>query len=534
MSVTARSVASRDKIAKALKHHFEKSALFTPEDLEAQAEKARLDFASQEAARDRRIRDAWSGTLEQLKRPVLSTMGIIQKGRNRRAEESRAEAAKQWQEDSETLGPQIRALQTGLSGLQDRVDPAELITGQTKDERDKAIRASVSAIEDRIRKQRQQLQDAFHSRADSTQAGLDTVAKDTPTARDLALSDVSEPGRIQLGDLTAPDDSASISSAEPAEYPRAAEPAAVSKADLAPSAEFVARPGGPKKPSRIRDLSNMLTRLTPAQLTGLLGAAGTGVGALGGLRGAVRGGLTGVGAGLGATGALDHATPFLSNLLGIKDPHIARLISSALGAGAGGLGGYMLSSLIPRGKKKEEEVEEEEDTVPVRKAASDKTAFYCCVGNKLVVTSGDKSGKIGTCTKVDRTSTDSDYVDEDGAKVTKRKEDCKVTVKFKDGTTQEFDSPDGTLKEYYGDKDDTDDEYAAKVPNEEFPSEGKAAFDDVESEVEKEASEGQTKLADLLARVINGDTGLEQIIERLKTAKSKYKKKAKKKTTSCK
>lgn len=46
-------------------------------------------------------------------------------------------------------------------------------------------------------------------------------------------------------------------------------------------------------------------------------------------------------------------------------------------------------------------------------------------------------------------------------------------------------------------------------------------------------SEGQSKLADVLSRVINGDSGLEQIIERLKTAKTKYKK-GKKKTTSCK
>ena len=47
------------------------------------------------------------------------------------------------------------------------------------------------------------------------------------------------------------------------------------------------------------------------------------------------------------------------------------------------------------------------------------------------------------------------------------------------------------------------------------------------------AEAGQSKLADVLSRVINGDSGLEQIIERLKTAKTKYKK-GKKKTTSCK
>lgn len=260
-------------------------------------------------------------------------------------------------------------------------------------------------------------------------------------------------------------------------------------------------------------LQDVLHSIVPGVAAG--GTLGSGYGAVRGqtaddmVRGGVRGAFTGGGATLGTM----LGSRYGENL---ENP-THQLIAKILGGTLGGLGGYALSRLIRRRQPQPQGQE---------KLNEEKKAFYCCVGNRVVVTSGEKAGKIGTCTKVDRSTTDLDYIDDDGAKVTKRKEDCTVTVKFKDGTTQEFDSPDGTLKEYYGDNDDTDSEYASKSSGTECLVDGKAAFDNIGVEEEKVASEGQPKLAAVLERVINGDTGLEQIIERLKTAKSKAKKKS--------
>jgi hypothetical protein len=248
------------------------------------------------------------------------------------------------------------------------------------------------------------------------------------------------------------------------------------------------------------------------------------------LVGAVRKGLE--------SGALDDATA--RRLLG-EDPAPPGILSKMLGwagenpwtTAAGGTLGLMALSRLLRSPKRKKKVEEDDLTEEEKleldmlrsKAAEDKTekkAFYGCVGDRYIVLKGDNRGKIGTCTKNERKSYDDEYVDDDGAKVTKRKEECKVTIKFTDGATMESDSPEGELRCYYGDKTDSD---MDNLKDDQGPCEAKAAFDDIGAE--EEPSENQSKLAAVLSRIINGDDGLEQIIERLKTAKSKKKDKKK-------
>lgn len=153
-------------------------------------------------------------------------------------------------------------------------------------------------------------------------------------------------------------------------------------------------------------------------------------------------------------------------------------------------------------------------TAPTDKNANEKTAFYACIGDRYIITKGEKRGKIGKCVSNTRNERCEEYVDDDGTKVTKRKEDCTLKLELPDGSTYETSSPDTEVRSYYGEESESDVESLG--PQLVDPAEDKAA-----AAMDPENTTGRDKIAAMLRRVINGDEGLDQIINHLKAAKAK-------------
>ena len=151
-------------------------------------------------------------------------------------------------------------------------------------------------------------------------------------------------------------------------------------------------------------------------------------------------------------------------------------------------------------------------TAPTDKNANEKTAFYACIGDRYIITKGEKRGKIGKCVSNTRNERCEEYVDDDGTKVTKRREDCTLKIELPDGSTYETSSPDTEVRSYYGEKYESDVESLEGLE----PGEVKAA-----AVMDPENTTGRDKIAAMLRRVINGDEGLDQIINHLKAAKAK-------------
>lgn len=236
------------------------------------------------------------------------------------------------------------------------------------------------------------------------------------------------------------------------------------------------------------------------------------------VQGAATGGLTGAGVGVGgvAGGAL---AALLAKKLGLKGT-----TAGATTAGGGLLGslvGGYAGNRLAKGLRKKEPKEKQASALvglvgPIKqtKTAQEKQAFYVCFGDRYIVLKGEHRGRIGVCEKHKRQDSTEEYMDEDGAKVTKRKETAELTIKFSDGQTFFTDTPEGQVRSYYGDKSDRDDDYIKDKCD--VPCEAKAA-----AAMDPEQVDPRAKLASIIRRVINGDEGLEQIIQHLKSARSK-------------
>lgn len=146
-----------------------------------------------------------------------------------------------------------------------------------------------------------------------------------------------------------------------------------------------------------------------------------------------------------------------------------------------------------------------------KRAEHEKQAFYCECGDRFKVVRGDHKGKKGTCTRRETEDKTTEYLDDDGSKVRKELRKTSITLDLNDGSTFTTTDPEQDLSRSYGEED-----------SEAYPDEVKAA-DDRSGLAQLLAEElGEEKLARIISRrLINGDEGLDQLIDVFKSARVK-------------
>lgn len=176
-------------------------------------------------------------------------------------------------------------------------------------------------------------------------------------------------------------------------------------------------------------------------------------------------------------------------------------------------------------------VAEDQDAI-VRTLISDqvKTAGYSypCLGDRVRFIRGEHKGKSGTTVACDKTDKTHKYYKEDGTEVEEEKRTCKVTVKLDgNGGSVDCENPGCDLKQIYEGDDDWGEE----------PEEAKTAASscDVKSlgkymrSKAKDTSrikyddDKKAALSKIAARIINGDIGMNRVVEAMKQAKANKK-----------